>query len=148
MQIDFSKEQYRTFLGILEIADWVLFAHRTDEPEDRKRYHDFEQKIFSHAEAFGFSNLIMYDDELGEYFPTREHDENSPVRPFIDEFEDATLWDELIERLANRDMLHKLGEKKIQSMTREQRLRAYLDFEGKYEQEFEKHGVERLQING
>jgi len=30
MKIDFSKEEFHTLLGILEIADWVLFAHRSD----------------------------------------------------------------------------------------------------------------------
>lgn len=148
MQIDFSKEEYRTFLEILEIADWILFAHRTDEPEDRKTYQDFEQKVFSYAEAFGFGDLIVYDEEMGKYFPTREHDENSPVRPFIDEFENETFWDELADRLADRDMLRELGESKLLSMTREQRFRTHLDFEERYHKEFEEHGIERLEIKG
>ena len=146
MQIEFSKEEYRTFLEILEIADWVLFAHRTDEPEDRKQYRDFEQKMFSFAKELGFGNLVMYDDEMGKYFPTREHDENSPVRSFIEEFEEETFWDELVDRLADRDMLEELGEKKFLSMTREQRFMAHFDFEQKYQEEFEKHGIERLRI--
>jgi hypothetical protein len=146
MQIGFSKGEYRTLLEIIEIADWVLFAHRTDEPENRKKYCNFTQKIFSFAEALGFGNLIMYDKEMKRYFPTREHDENSPVRPFIEEFEEATFWDELVDRLAERDMLHELGEKKLLSMTREQRFRAYFDFEERYQKEFEKHGIEMLEV--
>jgi hypothetical protein len=146
MQVDFSKEEYRTLLEILEIADWVLFAHRTDEPEDRKKYRNFEQKIFRFAEELGFGNLITYDEEMGKYFPTREHDENSPVRPFIEEFEEENFWDELVDRLADRDMLHVIGEKKLLSMTREQRFRAHFDFEERYQEEFEKHGIKRLEI--
>jgi len=148
MQIDFSKEEYSTFLEILEIANWVLFAHRTDEPEDRKRYQDFEQKIFSYAETLGFGDLIMYDEELDRYFPTREHDENSPARPFIDEFEDETFWGELIDRLSDRSMLREIGESKLLSMDQEERFKALLDFEEKYEGEFEEHGIERLEIQG
>ena len=146
MQIDFSKEEYSTFLEILEIAHWILCAHRTGEPEDRKRYQDFEQKIFSCAEALGVEDLIMYDEELERYFPTREHDENSPARTFIDEFENETFWSELIEKLAERDMHQKLDDKKILEMTPEERCKAYYDFEKKYEEEFEEHGIERLEI--
>jgi hypothetical protein len=146
MQIEFSKEEYRTFLEILEIANWVLFVHRTDEPEDRKKYHNFEQKIFRFAEEIGFGNLIIYDEKMGKYFPTREHDENSSVRPFIEEFEEATFWDELSDRLADRDMLHELGENKLLSMTTEQRFMAHFDFEEKYQEEFQKHGIDRLEI--
>ncbi len=146
MQIDFSKEEHSTFLEILEIAHWVLFAHRTDEPEDRKTYQEFEQNIFGYAEALGFGDLIMYDEEFEKYFPTREHDENSPARPFIDEFENETFWSELIERLAGRDMLRVLGDTKILKMTQEERFMAHHDFEEKYEEEFEEHGIERLEI--
>jgi hypothetical protein len=146
MQIEFSKEEYHTFLEILEIADWVLFAHCIDEPEDRKKYQDFQQKVFRFAGELGFGNLITYDKEMGQYFPTREHDENSPVRPFIEEFEEDNLWDELVDRLADRDMLHVISEKKLLSMTREQRLKAHFDFEERYQEEFEKHGIERLEI--
>jgi len=146
MQIDFSKEEYSTFFEILEIATWVLLAHRTDEPENRKKYQDFEQKIFGYAEALDFGDLIMYDEELGKYFPTREHDENNPARPFIDEFEDETFWVELTDRLADRDMLRILGDKKILKMTPEERFMAHHDFEEKYEEEFEEHGIERLEI--
>ncbi len=146
MQIDFSKEEYSTFLEILEIAHWVLFAHRTDEPEDRKRYQDFEQKIFSYADVMGFDDLIKYNEEFERYFPTREHDENSPARPVIDEFENETFWSELIEQLAERDMLQALGDKKILKMTSEERFRAHYGFEEKYGKEFEEHGIERLEI--
>jgi hypothetical protein len=43
-------------------------------------------------------------------------------------------------------MLHELGEKKLLSMTREQRFRAYFDFEERYQKEFEKHGIEMLEV--
>ena len=148
MQIDFSKEEYHTLLGILEIANWVLSAHRTDEPEDRKEYRDLEQKIFDYAEAFGFGDLITYDKEYDRYFPTRKHDDNSSVRPFIDEYEDETFWEELVERFADRDMLREIGEMKLLSMNQEERFKAHLDFEEKYQEEFEEHGIERLEIKG
>ena len=146
MQIDFSKEEYSTFLEILEIATWVLLAHRANEPENRKKYQDFEQKIFSYAETLGFGDLIMYDEELVKYFPTREYDENSPVRPFIEEFEDETFWGELTDRLADRDMLRTLGDKKILKMTPEERFMTHHDLEKKYVEEFEEYGIERLEI--
>ena len=67
-------------------------------------------------------------------------------RPFIDEFEDETFWTELTDRLADRDMLRILGDKKILKMTPEERFMTHHDFEEKYEEEFEEHGIERLEI--
>lgn len=146
MQIELSKAEYRTLLGVLEIANWVLFAHCSDTPSDRKEYHDFEQKILGHAESFGFGNLIEYDRRVKEYFPTAEHDENSPVRPFIDEFEDRTFWDELVDRLATRDMVRTLGEKKVQAMDARERFMTHQDYGARYSEEFQEHGLERLEI--
>jgi len=36
--------------------------------------------------------------------------------------------------------------KKILEMTPEERCKVYYDFEEKYEEEFEEHGIERLEI--
>ena len=146
MQIELSEAEYRTLLGVLKIADWVLFAHRSDQPSDRKEYHDFEQKIFGYAEAFGFGNLIEYVEKHQEYFPTPEHEENSPVQPFIDEFENHTFWNELVDRLATRDVLRELGEEKVQAMDPRERFMTHQDYEQKYDEEFEEHGIERLAI--
>ena len=146
MQIDFTKKEYRIFLDILEVADWMLFAHRIGKPKTLNKYSDFEQKIYSHAEAFGFGDLIGHNKDSDEYFPLLDCDEISPVRPFIDEFEDNTFWEELTGRLAGRDMLRKLGEREILKMTMEERITACEDFEDEYKEEFQKHGIERLQI--
>ena len=148
MQIKLSQAEYRTLLGVFEIAHWVLFAHHSDEPSDRKKYHDFEQKIFGYAEAFGFGNLVEYVDVHKKYFPTLEHEENSPVQPFIDEFENHTFWEELVDRQATRDMLRELGEEKIQVMDPRDRFMTHQDYERRYNQELEEHGLERLGIKG
>ena len=146
MQIELSKAEYRTLLGVLEIAHWVLFAHRSDRPADRQAYRDFEQKVFGHAEAFGCGDLIEYVEQYKEYFPTAEYEENSHVQSFIDEFENHNFWAELLDRLAARDMFRELGEEEIEAMDDRERLTKRLDYESRYNEEFQKHGVERLEI--
>lgn len=146
MQIELSKAEYRTLLGVLEIASWVLFAHRSDKPTDRKEFHAFEQKIFGYAEASGFGHLIEYVKEHKKYFPTQEYEDNSPIRPFIEEFENHTFWEELVDRLASRDLLRELGEEKIQTMDPWDRLTALGNYDKRYRAEFAEHGIERLEI--
>ena len=104
MQIEFTKQEFRTLLDILEIADWVINAHHSHTPDNCKKYSDFEQKIFSQAEAFGFSDLIEYVEKNQEYFPTMKHDDNSNVMPIIKEFEKDSFWEDIVEELAKRDM--------------------------------------------
>lgn len=146
MQIELSRDEYKTLLGILEISFWVLRAHHTQEPEDRKKFHDFEQKIYGYAKEMGFDELIQFDEDHQMFFPTRQHDDNSEVRPFIDEFENDSFWVELIDRLSNRDTLRKYGQAKLSQMSTEDRFKAMFEFEEKYEREFEQHGISRMEI--
>jgi len=43
-------------------------------------------------------------------------------------------------------MLREIGEKKILRMTSKERFITNQDYEQKYQEEFEKHGLDRLQI--
>ena len=61
MKMNFTKKDYLSLLEILQIADWVLHAQRTDEPEDRKKYREFEQRIFSLAKDYGCDHLVQFD---------------------------------------------------------------------------------------
>ncbi|MGD0058646.1 MAG: hypothetical protein ABSD58_04430 [Verrucomicrobiia bacterium] len=121
MKINFTKKDYLTLLEILHIAAWVLHAHRTDEPDDRKKYREFEQWIFSLAKDYGCENLIDLDPKSGRYWPTREHDVTSPVMAFIEEYNDESFWDELKNRLVDRDLCRELGEQKFSSLPIEER---------------------------
>ena len=136
MQIEFSKQEFRILLDILEIADWILNAHHSHTPDSCKKYSYFEQKIFSQAEAFGFNDLIEYVEKHQEYFPTKKHDDNSNVMPIIKEFEKDSFWEDIVEELAKRDMLRKYGEKKLSSMKSKEIFMAMQEFGEKYANEF------------
>ncbi len=90
MKMNIATKEYLTLLEILEIADWVLHAHHSEERSETGKYRDFEQKVFSHAKDRGYENLIEYDEELGAYFPTRELEDTSPAMEFIREFENGS----------------------------------------------------------
>jgi len=145
MQIEFSKQEFRTFLEVLEIAEWVLNAHQTDSQDDREIYSDFEQKIFSHAKAFGFDDLIEYAEDDEKYYPTKKHDDNSNVMLFIEEFETDSFWENLIGRMVRRDLVRKFGKRKS-SMIDEKVFIAFQKLEEKYMDEFETHDLNRLEV--
>ena len=113
MKINITKKEYKTLVEILEIADWVLHAHEIEKSEDTRSYREFSQKIFSLAKDFGFDHLIEYEKQLQEYFPTSEFEDTSPGMAFIEKFENESFWEDLIDRLVQRDLIRELGEEKI-----------------------------------
>jgi hypothetical protein len=112
MKIHFTKKEYRALLDIIQIADWVMHAHDIQEKHETAYYRELFQKFYSFAKEMGFEDLIEFAKENGEYYPTRKFEDESMADPLIQSFENKSFWDNLIDRLAERDALK---EKQVDS---------------------------------
>jgi hypothetical protein len=146
MKIEITKTEYRALLDVFQIADWVLHSHKMEEGPETEKYRRLEQKIFAFAKEMGFADLVEFDPELGEYFPTREYDETNEAMPAIVEYDNDSFWEGLMERLAMRDLILKEGKAKVTAMDEEERLVKTEALREKYAAEFEKYGLSRLVI--
>jgi len=146
MKIDITKKEYRALLDIFHIADWVLHSYKMEEGPETEEYRNLEQKFFSFAQEMGFANLVEYDPELKKYFPTREYDETNVVMDAIVDYDNESFWEELMERLATRDLIVKEGKEKVMAMDDEERLVKTEKLRDKYAAEFERHGISRIII--
>ena len=68
MGISLTKEQYRTLIEMVYMGEWMINATRT---KTIKKYEEMEQHIASFAKTAGLEDLIEYDPESKEYFPTK-----------------------------------------------------------------------------
>lgn len=144
MKINLTKKQYETLLKLLYLGEWVVNAHRTDDRVED--FEEFEQYILSFYKDFDMQRYVAYDERLKMFFPTREFEDETGVEEYIDEYNDNTFWDELIYRLANRDLIDRYGEDAVKYMDWEERICKEEVFIEEYEEEFEKHGVKNLVI--
>jgi hypothetical protein len=146
MKINITKNEYKTLLEILEVTDWILHAHETDESKDTKPFKDFEQKVLALANEFGCDHLVTYDKELQRFFTTKEFEDTSPGMGYIEDFENDSFWEELTERLVQRDLIREMGEKKYLSLDPMDRINKENPYWKKYGEEFEAHDIDRLEI--
>jgi hypothetical protein len=146
MKIDITNKEYRALLDIFHIADWVLNPYKTKEGPETEEYRNLEQKFFSFAQEMGFANLVENDPEMKDYFPTREYDETNVVMEAIVEYDNESFWEELMERLAMRDLIVKEGKEKVMAMDDDKRLVKTEKLQEKYAAEFERHGISRVVI--
>ncbi len=147
MKINFTKKEYLLLLNLIEMSDWVLHAHAVGEREETKEYSELIQRILSYAKEMGHSSLVEYDKSLGSYFPTREMEEDSESRKYIDEFESNCFWEELIARLTDQDTLKKAGKSSLAEMEVNERFALLSEAEEKWATEFETHGLARLKVD-
>ncbi len=147
MKINITKKEYKSLLDILSIADWILNAHKIGDDPETEEYGKLEQKFNSYAEDMGYDNLVTYDTKLKKFFPTKEFEETSKFREFIDEFENATFWDELLRRLVERDLIKQEGGvKNVMNMNFRERLEKEEPLEKMYATEFEANGLDNIRI--
>lgn len=143
MNISLTPEQYKTLLLMTYLGNWMVNSHQLEREET---FEAVASQIYSHAESFGVTGLVERDPDDGKYYPTRALEEFAAER--MDAYDNETFWAELIERLSERDLVAKHGESTCERMTIEERFINLEEFETRYDEEFEKHGVERLTIEG
>jgi hypothetical protein len=145
MEIKFTKDQYDSLIKLVYLGNWMINSIR-DGGKEIKKYDDVEQYIYSFAKEFGLDNLIEYDTQTKQYYPTWELDDNPEVEPYRQDYENEVFWDELTDRLARQDFVRHHGEKAIRKMSQKEHFEKLHPFIEKYEEEFYKHGIERLEI--
>jgi hypothetical protein len=106
MKITCTHEEYRRLLDMLCIADQVINSYIG---EDRATvnpapYEDLYRKALAAAKSHGCEHLVSFDFEQQCEYYRPEEDGESAVSRFMDDFKDRTFWDELIFRLAERDL--------------------------------------------
>jgi len=146
MKIEISKGEYKILLHVLEMADWILTSHKSKDEKRHKPYRKFEQKIFSLADVMGYGSLIEYFKDHHEYMPTRKYEDTSSAMEFIEEFENESFWDELIDRLGERDAIREVGMAGFKALKPIDRIMKVDDHKENYIDEFEKYGLDRITI--
>jgi len=148
MKINITNKEYLILLDILYIADWIMHGFYTEDRVATKKYRDLEQKLFSLAKEFGADDLIKPDGKDGEFFATRKFEDESLALEYIEEYEEESFWDELIERLAERDLVHKYGPEIMKLIFEDEDIHDELEnFKEKYAKEFEKNGLKNLRLS-
>ena len=142
VQINLTKEQYKTLVELVDLGQWMANAIRTKRI---KKYDDMEQHVFSFTKQAGLQDCVDYDDKLKMHFLLREFEE-TVIFPLKEEYDDYTFWDELAHRLADRDMLKRFGEKELARMPRDEMNKVRDALVSKYEDESVEHGLDRLEI--
>lgn len=149
MPIEFTKEQFEALLKLVYLGNWLANANRDGSAEDphKEEYEKLEDYIFSYAKQFGFGQYVENEEaEKGKFYPTRIFEEKTDIQELIDEYDEETFWDELIDRLGERDFERHYSKDEIQKMTQEERFNKLYEFIDKWEEEINENGIERLEI--
>ncbi len=130
---------------MLGVADWIMNSHLVPPDKGHKAHDELKKKLMSHYKEMGAEDIIEHDKDLDGYYELRVYEEYLQEE-FIDPYDDDTFWEELIDRLSERDIIRQIGEEALRNMDGMERVKRLGEISDFYAQEFEEHGLSRLII--
>ena len=149
MKIDFSKEEYRALVEVFSLTGMVLDAYGRGQVPEKKAFYELEQKIYASCDDFGSGDLIRRDERSNDL--ARKWDEKTPEKMvrIYDQFVDDAFWEELIIRMAGRDLQAEmtLAGCSEDALADEKWQKRKSELEHKYENEFRATGLIGLRLS-
>ncbi|AXH99121.1 hypothetical protein DV702_04845 [Sporosarcina sp. PTS2304] len=139
MKINFTKKQFKHLLDLVHLGEWTANSSRNPE-QLIKEYEELYQYINSFAKDFGYDDIITFERDHNEYYPTQAYE--NQLQPIIDVNDNDVFWNELSSRLAERD----LANEAVVPRDKDERFKRLLEIEERYEEEFEENGLARLVV--
>jgi hypothetical protein len=146
MLIELNKKQYKRLIKYLEIAGAVFGLLGDFVSKKYKKESDRleELRSFFLKRARGFKCGKMTEEFMGKIILKDKYGEK--FMKVIEDYNDYIFWSELARRLAQRDFFRKYTKEEIEKMELMERMEKIDEIENKYWEEFEKNGLERIEV--
>lgn len=141
MQPSFEPSELKRLIELAYLGEWMINAHHDNEYQDEAAF-SVMQKLMAAAQP----QLpgIERDVETSEYFLNSDWADQLYDQHILD-YDDHVFWDELTERLAQRDLAQQRGVP-MEQVNRDDDLPALRPLEERYRRELEEHGLDRLDV--
>jgi hypothetical protein len=139
--VNLDPVEYRKLIELAYLGEWMINAHHEPEYSDEEAGRVL-QRVLSAAPLEG----IGTDDETGEKYMDTDWIERL-YETYVMDYDDHVFWDELAERLAQRDLAKSRGVE-MDDINRDDDLLELRPLEERYREELEEHGIDRLEIRG
>ena len=150
--IELTRKQYLALLKAVYLGNWMVNAQRDGGPLDPlvEEYEDIADFVFSLAPRFGLEKYLHRhaheSEDDAHHHPTRLFEEGTDVRAIVDAYDEGMFWEELAERLGERDFHAAHPEEAAAAMSEDEYLRKHGETIDRYEDEFAEHGIDRLRV--
>lgn len=144
MTIELTDEEFAALLEMAYLGEWMTNAHLATEDDRNTEYEALLSKLFGQAREIGLDEIVAEDGD--RFVPSATFEEGEAVRSVIEDYDDDTFWQEIVDRLATRDVLQRFGERRLEAMSPDERLTLLDEAAERYAKEMEEYGLDRLVV--
>ena len=144
--IALTKKQYEVLMHALQIAGsmYDIICDMVDKKYKKQagEIDELESCLLESAKELGLGVMI-------EIFQKKKVLDEGYLKKAMDdlfEYGEFVFWDTLPRKLADRDLIRKLGKEKLRTMDTTAYIHAEYPIEDAYRNEFDTHELERLEI--
>jgi hypothetical protein len=142
-----TKNEVTTLVELLSLGSLVA-EHNHNPSFDAKlnAVNELEDKIFEHLLCEGHHDMIEFSEDEQAHTVTTQFQQSSWFMECYNEFRQEAFWEELVIRLADRDLARRIGQEKWEAMSEEDRRAQTVDIERTYWSEVEVNGVDHFHL--
>jgi len=141
MDMIMTPEQLRRLVELAYLGEWVVNSRHGVDFQDDEAVEALQGLL---ALASSLTSGIERDVETGQYYLEQEWSDAVQDR-YLADYDDHVFWDELVERLAERDLARN-RDVEAEEIDRDEDIAELKPLEKYYYDELERNGLDRLGI--
>ena len=147
MHLRLTEDEMATLVEMVSLATEIANCNRNESAKTNfSRFEDLEHKVLESASHAGFGAWIEKEPGREKYRVTEEFQSRSFFQECIDEFRDASFWEELMFRLSERDLIRDMGESEWKKLTPDEQMKLAEPLGKTYWDKFSKDGISSVHL--
>lgn len=147
MHLRLSEDELATLIDMVSLAAEISSLNQKPGSEDQAgAFESLEDKILERAQSNGFGDIIEIDPERNKHRVTQDYQTTSYIQDCIDEMRNEIFWDELSFRLAERDLIKRIGEEEYLNLSDEKRTEILTPKQKTYWEHFATAGLNHIHL--
>ncbi|MCU0795849.1 MAG: hypothetical protein MUF31_07930 [Akkermansiaceae bacterium] len=147
MHLRFTEQELSVLVQMLSLAAEVAsWNQKPGSDEGVAEFEELESKILGKALQAGFSDIVGWDEEKQRYQLKPEFQQQAFYQECFEEFRNESFWEDLVLRMADRDLMRAIGKNAWEKLGEEARRERTKDIEKRYWEEFTRNGIERVNV--
>lgn len=147
MHLRFTDDELVTLGEMLTLACWATYwNHKPGADDGVARFEHLLKKVLERMQHNGQSDQLEYDQERKHLKLRSDMEDNSFHAQCYDEMRSETFWEELVIRMADRELAQRYGQQKLDGMNESELKQMREPVAKRYWAEFSAHGIENLHL--
>ncbi|MCA0969728.1 hypothetical protein LCM20_03855 [Halobacillus litoralis] len=142
VQLDLTDKQYKKLVEAVYLGTWVVNSTKMELDEE---FEEVRELVLSKYKEAGLDELIVHQQQLGIHDLDVDY-ESKLLDTYVEEYDEFSFWDKLVEKLADKEMAERFGPQKGK-MTDEM-MEKRMEIEEQIGEKLEETGVTELSFKG